>query len=209
MPAGVLSVFIVDDDASVRDSLALMLGLAGYRTAVFADAESFLDAWRGDWAGCLVTDLKLPGMSGVELQAELRRRDISLQVVLITAHGDVATAREAFLGQAVDFLEKPFDDAQLRAAIDTAFALEEKRLRHDEAHRADADRLSRLTARERDVLECASRGLHAKEIAAELSISPRTVEVHKTRIMAKLGVRNVAELVRFAVASAALRNDKP
>lgn len=195
------TVYVIEDDAPVRDSIALMLGLAGYRTALFADAESFLAAWRADLSGCVVTDLRLPGLSGVELQAELRARGSRLPFVIITAHGDVATARRAFLAEAVDFIEKPFGEAQLRAAIETALARETERLRRDAARRADAARLAALTPREREVLEKAALGLHAKEIARALGISPRTVEVHKTRIMAKLGVRNVAELVRFALAT--------
>jgi RNA polymerase sigma factor (sigma-70 family) len=196
-----LTVFVIDDDASVRDSIALMLGLAGYRTSVFADAEAFLAAWKRDWAGCVVADVRLPGMSGVELQHELGKRGAALPFVIITAHGDVPTARAAFRSQAVDFLEKPFDHKQLSAAIDTSFALEERRMLRQDNQRADAEKLSRLTSREREVLEQAAHGLHAKEIAAALGISSRTVEVHKTRIMEKLGVRNVAELVRFAMAA--------
>jgi FixJ family two-component response regulator len=196
-----LTVYIIDDDAAVRDSIALMLGLEGFRTSVFADAEAFLAAWQPDWAGCVIADVRLPGRSGVELQEMLRRRGATLPFVIITAHGDVATARAAFRSQAVDFLEKPFDNAQLRAAIESAFALEERRIRRDDGRRGDAERLGRLTVREREVLERAAQGLHAKEIAAALGISPRTVEVHKTRIMEKLGVRNVAELVRFALAA--------
>ena len=196
-----LTVFVIDDDAAVRDSIALMLGLEGYRTSVFADAEAFLAAWREDWAGCVIADVRLPGQSGVELQQALRKREISLPFVIITAHGDVATARAAFRSQAVDFLEKPFDSVQLCAAIEAAFALEERRIQTDDSRRRDSAKLERLTAREREVLEQAALGLHAKEIAAALGISPRTVEVHKTRIMEKLGVRNVAELVRFAVAA--------
>jgi RNA polymerase sigma factor (sigma-70 family) len=194
-----LTVFIVDDDAAVRDSIALMLGLAGYRTAVFASAEAFLAAWQDDWSGCVIADVRLPGQSGIELQDALRRRGTALPFVIITAHGDVATARAAFRSQAVDFLEKPFDDAQLSAAIEAAFALEDRRIRRHDGARADAQKLSRLTAREREVLALAAQGQHAKEIAAALGISPRTVEVHKTRIMEKLEVRNIAELVRFAV----------
>ena len=196
-----LTVFVIDDDASVRDSIALMLGLEGYRTSVFADAEAFFAACKEDWAGCVIADVRLPGQSGVELQDALRKRGIALPFVIITAHGDVATARAAFRAQAVDFLEKPFDNVQLCAAIETAFALEERRIQRHGSRRADAEKLGRLTAREREVLERAAQGLHAKEIAAALGISSRTVEVHKTRIMEKLGVRNVAELVRFAIAA--------
>jgi RNA polymerase sigma factor (sigma-70 family) len=192
-----LAVYVVDDDASVRDSLALMLGLAGYATRLFADAESFLVAFDARWSGCVVADLRLPGMSGLELQARVRERGSRIPCVVITAHGDVPAARAAFLQQAVDFIEKPFDDAQLRAAIDTAFALESERLGSAELRQADADKLARLTPREREVMEHAVAGKHAKEIAAALGISPRTVEVHKMRIMEKLGVRNVAELVRL------------
>ena len=196
MPAAALTLFIVDDDAGVRDSLALMLGLAGYRTQLFADAETLLAAYRDDWAGCIVADLKLPGASGLELQEALRARGSSLPFIIITAHGDVPTARLAFQAQAVDFLEKPFQQDQLLAAIEAAFALESKRF----ADRAGFEKLAALTPREREVLQHAARGLHAKEIAAALGISPRTVEVHKARLMEKLGVRNVAELVRFALA---------
>ena len=192
-----LTVFIVDDDPSVRDSIALMLGLLGFRTAVFADAEGFLSAYQAEWTGCVVADLRLPGKSGLELQAELGARGSTLPFVIITAHGDVPSARTAFQAQAIDFLEKPFDDEQLRAAILTAFSLEGRRIQQADASRDDGERLARLTAREREVMEQAATGLHAKEIAATLGISPRTVEVHKTRLMAKLGVRNVAELVRF------------
>ena len=193
-----LRVFVVDDDAGVRDSLALMLGLAGYRSVLFADAEAFLAAWRADWAGCVVADLRLPGMSGTALQAELRARGSPLPVIIITAHGDVPSARAAFQAEAVDFLEKPFSDDQLTRAIQSAFSKEDLRLRRA----GDARKLDILTPREREVLDAAAQGLHAREIGEKLGISTRTVEVHKTRIMAKLGVRNVAELVRFAMGAA-------
>jgi FixJ family two-component response regulator len=201
MRTGALSVFIVDDDASVRDSLALMLGLGDYRTVLFADAEALLSAWQPGWAGCVLADLRLPGKSGLELQAELQRRGATLPVIIITAHGDVPAARTAFQAHAVDFLEKPFAHDQLLAAIERAFAYEAQRIARDHGRAEDARKLAALTPREREVLEQAARGLHAKEIAAALGISPRTVEVHKARIMAKLGVRNVAELVRFAISA--------
>jgi RNA polymerase sigma factor (sigma-70 family) len=121
-------------------------------------------------------------------------------VIIITAHGDVPAARTAFRAEAVDFLEKPFDQRQICSAIEAAFAIEERRLEQVETQRADAAKLARLTPREREVLDAVAQGLHAKEIGAALEISPRTVEVHKTRIMDKLGARNVAELVRFSLA---------
>jgi len=201
MPTEQLTVYIVDDDASIRDSLSLMLGLAGYRVSLFADAESFLAACQPGWAGCVVADLRMPGMTGIDLQAELNQRGSPLRFIIITAHGDVATARTAFQAQAIDFLEKPFDHAELIKAIETAFTAEQRRLDVDRQSSADREKLAALTEREREVLQLAARGLHAKEIARDLGISPRTVEVHKARIMAKLGARNIAELVRLAVTS--------
>ena len=128
MPAAALTVYIVDDDAAVRDSLSLMLGLAGYATRLFADAESFLGAWDTSWAGCVVADLRLPGKSGLELQAELRARGSGLPFIVMTAHGDVPSARTAFQAQAIDFLEKPFQHAQLLEALKSAFSREHARL---------------------------------------------------------------------------------
>lgn len=198
-----LVVYVVDDDASIRDSLSLMLGLWGYATRLFADAESLLAAFRGEWAGCIVADLRLPGISGLELQQRVRERGSAIPFVIVTAHGDVPAARAAFRARAVDFIEKPFDDVQLRAAIEAAFHLERSRIDSVQANREDAEKLARLTEREREVLNHAVRGLHGKEIAAALGISPRTVEVHKSRIMEKLQVRNIAEMVRLALAAEA------
>lgn len=195
-----LTINIIDDDPSIRDSLALMLGLSGYRVSLFADAESFLAAWQADWRGCVVTDLRLPGLTGIDVQEELARRGSTMGVIIITAHGDVATARRAFRAEAIDFLEKPFEHTELVRAIDQACARDAER----QTQGGDAEmqeRLASLTEREREVLGHVARGLHAKEIARSLGISPRTVEVHKARLMAKLEARNVAELVRLAVQS--------
>jgi RNA polymerase sigma factor (sigma-70 family) len=199
MPSERLTIFIIDDDPSVRDALSLRLGIEGYRTALFADAEAFLAALEPGWAGCVVADLKLPGSTGLELQHELLRRGVRMPVVIITAHGDIDSARAAFQAKAIDFLPKPFETAQLLEAVQAAFEREERRLQGEEARRDEHSRLARLTAREREVLDRVAEGLHAKEIAAALGISPRTVEVHKARIMEKLDARNVAELVRFVV----------
>jgi RNA polymerase sigma factor (sigma-70 family) len=200
-PARGVTVFIVDDDPSMRDSLALMLGLLGYSTASFESAEAFLAGWRDDWSGCIVADLRLPGKSGLDLLAELRARGSRLPFIVITAHGDVPSARAAFQSDAVDFLEKPFDDGELCAAIERGLQRESRRIENGQAHADVESKLARLTPREREVLALVGRGLHAKEIAASLEISPRTVEVHKARIMTKLDARNVAELVRFALAA--------
>jgi FixJ family two-component response regulator len=194
-------VYLIDDDASVRDALGGMLGYSGYRTRLFADAESFLEAFEDHWVGCVVADLRLPGMSGIELQRRLAEQERRIPVVIITAHGDVPAARQALRADAVDFIEKPFEDAELREAIDKAFSMEERRLSLERAQRAHARKLAALTPREREVLELAANGLHAKQIAAALGISSRTVEIHKQHIMDKLGLRNVAELVRFALGS--------
>jgi len=183
------TVYIVDDDASVRDSLSLLLSLRGHATATFACAEDFLSALQPGWTGCLVVDIRMPGMSGLELQAQLVARGVSLPVIVITAHGSVAAARQAFLAQAVDFLEKPFDGELLLRAVEQAL----DGLPAD----APADRpKAALTAREGEVLELLVQGLHNRRIAEVLGISPRTVEVHKARVLDKHGVGSVVELVR-------------
>ena len=192
-----LTVFIVDDDASIRDSLSLVLSLRGFRTASFACAEDFLDALNGKWTGCVIADVKMPGISGLALQEELVKRGMRLPVIIVTAHGSVAAARAAFKTEAVDFLEKPFDNDQLIAAIESAFDRERVRVRAcEEAARRNAV-FTRLSEREREVLNLLALGKHNKKIGEELGISPRTVEVHKARIMSKLGLRDLADLIRL------------
>jgi two-component system, LuxR family, response regulator FixJ len=194
------TVFIVDDDASVRDALSLLLSLRGYPTAVFACAEDFLKALSPSWQGCVVADIRMPGMSGLDMQVALESRASKLPVVIITGHGDVAAARQAFKAGAVDFLEKPFDDQLLVQAIDRALSeLPSQRVGH-ELH-GPLSHGSTLSVREREVLVLVVDGLDNKGIGERLGISPRTVEVHKSRVMSKLGARNLAELIRMAHAS--------
>lgn len=200
-PGPALSVVLVDDDASVRDSLALLLGLRGYRTATYASAEDLLASVTPAWAGCVVADLRMPGRSGLELAAELEARGIAMPVVIITAHGDVASARTAFRLNAVDFLEKPFDDDDLVGAIETGYARERERLAVQELKTGRDRFLSALSPREREIAELVARGMRNPAIAAKLGISPRTVEVHKARIMDKLGARGLDELIRIMSAS--------
>ena len=192
-----LTVFIVDDDPAVRDALSLLLGIQDYRVAVFGDAESFLKAYKSEWRGCLVLDIRMPGMDGLTLQKHLDQLGSELPVIIMTGHGDVASAREAFRAFAVDFLEKPLDHRKLLAAIADAFSRQRTRL-VAEMNRSDIERLlARLTPREREVMARVVAGQHNRDIAAELGISARTVEVHKARMMDKLGVNNVADLVRL------------
>ena len=196
-----LTVFIVDDDASVRDSLGLLLGIQGYRIALFATAEDVLAAWRPHWTGCLLIDIRMPGMDGMTLQQTLLDRGCRLPVIIITGHGDVSLARQAFKAQARDFLEKPFIEAKLIGAIEDAFG--EARLALDESRRRTTatEALAVLTPREREVMQLVVIGKHNREIALALDISPRTVEVHKARLMSKLDVGNVADLVRMSLLS--------
>jgi FixJ family two-component response regulator len=192
-----LTVFLVDDDAAVRDALGLLLGIRGYRMALFANAEDFLAAWRPAWLGCLVIDIRMPGMNGLALQQHLKTIGCALPVIIITGHGDVDLARQAFRADAHDFLEKPLDDDKLVHAIDEAFA-DVRVLASNSARRASALALfPALTPREREVMELVVAGRHNREIALLLDISARTVEVHKARLMDKLDVDNVADLVRM------------
>jgi RNA polymerase sigma factor (sigma-70 family) len=193
------AVYIVDDDPAIRDSLSLLLSLRGYRTATFASAEDFLAAWQPGWSGCLMADIRMPGMSGLDLQAELAGRGARLPVVILTAHGDVASARAAFQAQAVDFLEKPFDDEGPLLAVERCFQRERDRLAAGSARESREAALAALTGREREVMDLLVEGMHNRDVAERLGISPRTVEVHKARVMAKLGVRNLAELIRLSV----------
>jgi len=192
-----LSVVLVDDDAAVRDALALTLSLRGYRARIFASAEDLLDVVDASWEGCVVADLRMPGLSGLELVARLAERGIALPVVIITAHGDVASARAAFRLNAVDFLEKPFDDDELCAAVDAAFARESARLAARDGRAASERALAALSPREREIARMVASGMRNPAIAEQLSISPRTVEVHKARAMDKLGVKGLDELIRL------------
>lgn len=211
------TVFIIDDDTSVRDALALLLSLRGHACAAFASAEDFLAALQPGWRGCVVADIRMSGMSGLQLQAMLREQGLPLPVIVITAHGDVAAARQAFMADAVDFLEKPFDGEQLLRAVEAGLAgvravsaaqaapardaavltttapapAAERKTAHARAPVAPV-----LSPRETEVMGLLVQGLHNRRIAEELGISHRTVEVHKARVLEKLGVRSVVELVR-------------
>jgi two-component system, LuxR family, response regulator FixJ len=193
------TVFIVEDDAAVRDSLGLLLGLQGFRTQAFGCAEDFLRIYQPSWAGCLLLDVRMPGMTGLELQESLRQQSLALPVIMMTAHGDIATVRTALRSGAVDFLEKPVDPDALLGAVRTALDADAARRRAALDAEGTQQRLSVLTSRERQVMELVAKGCHNREIATTLGISPRTVEVHKARVMEKLQVQSVPELVRIVL----------
>jgi FixJ family two-component response regulator len=194
-----LTIFIVDDDPAVRDALGLLLGVRGYRTAVFASAEDFLRGLQPAWRGCLLIDIRMSGMDGLSLQQELMARGCRIPVVIMSGHGDVGMARAAFKANAIDFLEKPFDDAKLIAAIDEGLSHAHSEHSEQQRRSVGASLLGELTPREREVMRLVVLGRHNREIGPALGISVRTVEVHKARLMSKLGVDNVADLVRISM----------
>jgi FixJ family two-component response regulator len=179
------TVFIVDDDIAMRDSLALLLGLKGFRTQIFANAENLLNAYDATWFGCILADVRMPGMSGLELQEELNKREGDVPVIIMTAYGDVATARAALKAGAADFLEKPIDDAVLIDVLQSA--IDTQGLHRQKA--APAKGTAQLTTREQQVLDLVGAGLNVRQIAEQLGISPRTVEVYKSRMTQKLRIR--------------------
>jgi two-component system response regulator FixJ len=192
------TVFIVDDDASIRDSLGLLFSLHGHATAMFACAEDFLRAIEPGWRGVVIADIRMGGMSGLEMQEALAKHPSKLPVIVITAHADIATARQAFRFEAVDFLEKPFDHDQLLASVERAM----RGLPEVPAAIGTRPVATTLSGREREVMALVIDGMDNRAIGAALGISPRTVEVHKSRLMTKLGARNLAELIRIAQAGA-------
>ena len=198
-PSHTALIAIVDDDDAVRDSLALLLRLHGFATREFASGEAFLK-WAGtEPADCVLLDLRMAGLSGIDVQAELARRRLGWPIVMLTAHGDVATTRAALKGGAFDFIEKPFDDELLVQTIRAATQRSAERRTQFEREARFARDLERLTAREREVLGHVLAGRHNREIAVLLDISPRTIEVYKARIMDKLNVDRLPDLVRLAL----------
>lgn len=191
-------VYVVDDDDALRDSLRWLLESAGYRAATFGDAERFLSAFEPGLASCLLLDVRMPGLTGLELQEELNRRGQTLPIIFITGHGDVPMAVQAVKNGAFHFLEKPFSDAQLLQLIDQA-AERGSALPEQADRQCAAAKLARLTQREREVLALVVSGRKNKQIAEELGISVKTVEAHRARAMEKMEVSSVAELVQASL----------
>ncbi|CAG1009589.1 Response regulator protein TmoT [Burkholderiales bacterium] len=191
-------VYVVEDDAMVRQSLALLLGTMAVEVRSFATGRQFLDSISPDCLGCVVLDLRLPGLSGLEVQAALLERGLNLPIIFITGHGDVPLAVEAMRGGAIDFLQKPFDGELLLGRVREALAAGREQKAQREQHEDAAARLDTLSRREREVLALVVEGRMNKTIAAELGISAKTVEDHRASIMRKTATRSVAELVKLA-----------
>jgi two-component system response regulator FixJ len=194
-------VHVIDDDAAIRDSLAFLLDVNGFRAEVFESSNEFLSKATANAPACVVSDIRMPGMNGIELVRKLKDDGIACPVILITGHGDVALAVEAMKAGAVDFIEKPFDDAMLLGAIRSALETRPQDQADSTARTEAQARLAELSPRERDVLQGLVAGKINKVIAHELSISPRTVEVYRANLMAKTGARSVSELMRIALAA--------
>ena len=199
MPAADSVVYIVDDDEAVRDSLVTLLEARGYRTKAFANAEAFLESGAApSLPGCLLLDVNLPGVGGLSLLQQIGHVSPHLPVLMITGMGQVATAVQAMKAGALDFLEKPLDADALFALVDRALAASAQASASAE-HRAKAKAwLDRLTPRERSVFDHLAKGKTNKQIAAELKISPRTVEIHRANLMEKLGATSVSDLIRLS-----------
>ena len=194
------TVYIVDDDEAVRDSLRWLLEANGYRVRAYQSAESFLEEYDPDQVGVLIADVRMPGMSGLELQEQLIARKSPMPIVFITGHGDVPMAVSTMKKGAVDFLEKPFNESDLREIVARMLEQASQRLSAVQAQRNHEAMLARLTAREQQVLERIVAGRLNKQIADDLGISIKTVEAHRANIMEKLEVTTVADLMKVALA---------
>jgi len=201
MPSEERIVHLVDDDGSVRRSVGFMLKTSGHQVQTYESGEELLKNSAQLEQGCILLDIRMPGMDGLEVQQALQEKGVGLPVVIMTGHGDVGLAVKAMKAGAVDFIEKPFEKQALLSSLDEGF----RRLSQKEVtgeRRKDAEvKLQALTPRERDVLDGLAQGLPNKTIAYDLGISPRTVEIHRANLMTKLGVRSLSEALRIAFAS--------
>jgi two-component system response regulator FixJ len=194
------TVMVVDDDAGVRNAMRSLLKSVGLEAALFSSAQEFLDAYRATQPGCLLLDIRMPGMSGLELQQQLNVRGAVIPVIFMTGHGDIPMAVEAMQHGAFDFLQKPFRDQDLLDRIQRAIIRDGELRKSLSEHNRIQERLETLTPREREVLDLMVKGQQNKSVAQELGVSPRTVEIHRARVMEKMAVQSVAELVHMMMA---------
>ena len=199
MPSDKGVVHVIDDDEAMRESLAFLLGAVGMEVQTYESAEAFLEIAPTVKAGCVITDVRMPRLSGVELLRQLRDRQVSIPVIMITGHGDVPLAVEAMKIGAMDFLEKPFDDEALLASVRSALDQLDRDQKR-QAERSDIEgRLATLSNRERDVLQGLVAGHPNKQIAYDLGISPRTIEIYRANLMTKMQAASLSDLVRMAL----------
>lgn len=192
-----LTVYIVDDDKAVRDSLTDLLDSVGLSTKSYVAARDFLAAYTTKHYGCLVLDIRMPGMSGLELQEELNRRDAVLPIIFITAHGDIPMAVQAMRQGAINFIQKPFRDQELLDSINKALKTYDKKYKSQREDKSVKEHVHKLTPREHEVMKMIVAGKANKVIAIDLGLSQRTIEVHRANVMEKLEARSLAELVRI------------
>ena len=193
------TVHVIDDDEAARHSLAFLLGTAKIDVKTYDSAAAFLKCLADVKSGCIITDVRMPGMSGIELLRKLKELGVTIPVIVVTGHGDVPLAVEAMKVGAADFLEKPFDDEAMLAAVRSACAQQEGKDRHRAERTEIESRLATLSNRERDVLHGLVRGLANKQIAFDLGISPRTVEIYRANLMTKMQASSLSDLVRMAL----------
>ncbi len=202
------TVFVLDDDDAVRDSLRTLFESCDIPAKTFASADAFLDTLKDQGTvGCIVSDVRMPGLGGLELQQLLLEKSVPLPVIIITGHGDLPMAVEAMKAGAVDFIEKPIDDEVILQSVREALSRGVKMHAHAAAEETMRGNIRRLTARERQVLEQVALGHPNKVVAYNLDISPRTVEIHRSRVIEKLNARNLSHLVRIALASGIITAD--
>ncbi|MDD1526390.1 DNA-binding response regulator [Bradyrhizobium sp. WBOS7] len=199
-------VYVIDDDAAMRDSLNFLLDSAGFDVTLFDDALAFLEALPGLDFGCVVSDVRMPGLDGIELLKRMKAQQSPFPILIMTGHGDVPLAVEAMKLGAVDFLEKPFDDDRLTAMIESAIRQAEPAAKNEVVAQDIAARVASLSPRERQVMEGLIAGLSNKLIAREYDISPRTIEVYRANVMTKMQANSLSELVRLAM-RAGMLND--
>ena len=198
MPEPQATVFVIDDDASMRRALSYLLAAAGYKVETYPSAKAFLTRENYEGVGCILLDVRMPGLTGMELQEKLIRSAQSMPIIFLTGHGEVAMGVQAMKKGAVDFLTKPCDDEQLLAAIRTATAKAEQARAHLEEAKEISSRIELLTPREKEILRYVITGMLNKQIAGRLGVAEITVKIHRGRIMQKLSAESVADLVRLA-----------
>src|SRR6516164_6204598 len=200
-------VHIIDDDDALRDSLSFLLSSAGIKTKTYETATGYANDPERGACGCILTDVRMPGMSGIDLLRKLKSDGITVPVIVMTGHGDVPLAVEAMKLGALDFVEKPFNDDALIASVRSALGEAKRHSVHEEERKEIDARLAQLTARERQVLDGLVAGQPNKVIAYELGISPRTVEIYRANVMTKMQANSLSELVRMALVTGALRSE--